>query len=348
MVKGWFVYGNYIDEVLAKSTSPMAVVKFYIHDHLYSPVALTDFSGNVLERYEYDAYGKPAIWNADFTTERANSNYGNPYLFTGRRVDIMDSGSLKIQYNRNRYYDYYTGRWLTQDPLGYVDVLNLYEYVRNDPVNIVDPHGFMSSVVVGGKKAWIILLSLQGLTVEEIATKVGLPIAVVAAILVAKEIEIPSPSPPITKPAPIVKEPEPIPKTSPKPIPFCPIPLPKECKPNTGDCSEEQYKDLVAKKLDACNKKFRCTDWNLTEAEIEERMRRAIRCFRARKRIIDECFKGIGDKGHREALENIRKAYIRCRDRREKMRRRARSRRRRPRRPRTFSNERPMRINQVF
>ena len=30
----------------------------------------------------------------------------------------MDNGSLKIQYNRNRYYDYYTGRWLTHDPMG--------------------------------------------------------------------------------------------------------------------------------------------------------------------------------------------------------------------------------------
>jgi len=39
-------------------------------------------------------------------------------LFTGRELDILDSGSLKIQYNRNRYYDSYTGRWTTQDPLG--------------------------------------------------------------------------------------------------------------------------------------------------------------------------------------------------------------------------------------
>ncbi len=95
-----------------------STARFYIHDHLYSPVALTDYSGTILERYEYDAYGNPTIWNADFTTERDSSNYGNPYLFTGRRVDYLDSGSLKIQYNRNRYYDYYTGRWLTHDPLG--------------------------------------------------------------------------------------------------------------------------------------------------------------------------------------------------------------------------------------
>jgi len=53
----------------------------------------------------------------------------NPYLFTGRWVDILDSGSLTIQYNRNRYYSYSLGRWYTHDPLGYVDGMNLYEYV---------------------------------------------------------------------------------------------------------------------------------------------------------------------------------------------------------------------------
>jgi hypothetical protein len=58
-------------------------------------------------------------------------------------------GSLKIQYNRNRYYDYYTGRWLTHDPLGinpadgalnplsirrqYKDGMSLYEYVHSSP-----------------------------------------------------------------------------------------------------------------------------------------------------------------------------------------------------------------------
>jgi len=132
---------------------------YYAHDHLYSLAVLADSSGTVIERYEYDAYGKPTIWNAGLTTERDSSNYGNPYLFTGRRVDILDSGSLKIQYNRNRYYDYYTGRWLTHDPLGitpnpqrpnkfnmieqYKDGLSLYGYVRGDPVNKLDQFGLL-------------------------------------------------------------------------------------------------------------------------------------------------------------------------------------------------------------
>jgi len=141
-----------------------STARFYIQDHLYSPAALTDYSGNVLERCEYDAYGNPTIWNADFTTEKANSNYGNPYLFTGRRTDYLDSGSLKIQYNRNRYYDYYSGRFTTHDPLA-VDVapsgpedapttvlqqfglLNLYEYANSRPTSMVDAWGLWGANV---------------------------------------------------------------------------------------------------------------------------------------------------------------------------------------------------------
>ena len=73
---------------------------------------------------------------------RATSNYGKSAqadLFTASRVDILDSDSLKIQYNR--YYDRYTGRWLIHDPLVYVDRMNLYQHVRNNPLRYGDPSG---------------------------------------------------------------------------------------------------------------------------------------------------------------------------------------------------------------
>jgi len=69
------------------------------------------------EQHACGIYGNCRIMDTWYNP-RSSPNYGNPYLFTGRRVDILDSSSLKIQYNRNRYYDYYTGRWLTHDPLG--------------------------------------------------------------------------------------------------------------------------------------------------------------------------------------------------------------------------------------
>jgi YD repeat-containing protein len=118
--KRFYVYGNYIDEVLISADFALTSrLRYYAHDHLYSPVAVLKYYGVPLERYEYDAYGDCRILEPNFAPDPdGKTDYNNFYLFTGRRVDILDNGSLKIQYSRNRYYDYYTGRWLSHDPLG--------------------------------------------------------------------------------------------------------------------------------------------------------------------------------------------------------------------------------------
>jgi RHS repeat-associated protein len=138
-----YVYGNYIDEVLF---SPgVGGSYYYLHDHLYSPVTLVNGSGTVIERYEYDAYGNCNVLESDFTADADGiSDCNNPYFFTGRRLDVLDNGSLKVMYYRNRYFDTYAGRFLTHDPLEYVDGMNLYEYVRSNPTCRYDPSGNFS------------------------------------------------------------------------------------------------------------------------------------------------------------------------------------------------------------
>ena len=49
-----FVYGNYIDEALLMTDSGDNDY-YYVHDHLYSPAALTDDQGTVLERCPLNA-----------------------------------------------------------------------------------------------------------------------------------------------------------------------------------------------------------------------------------------------------------------------------------------------------
>ncbi len=166
LFKNSYFYGNYIDEVLLGIKAGSV---YYFHDHLYSPVALVDFYSpfNVLERYQYDAYGNCTVLEPNFAADPdGKSDYANNYLFTGRRLDILDNSSLKIQYNRNRYYDNQTGRWLSHDPLGitpnpqkqnafriteqYRDSTSLYEYARSNPVKFLDSFGYKAGEICHG------------------------------------------------------------------------------------------------------------------------------------------------------------------------------------------------------
>jgi hypothetical protein len=119
---------------------------------------VTYWYGDVLERYEYDAYGNCTIWDAGFTTERQTSNYGNPYLFQGKRLDMLDNESLKLMAWPYRNYSTYLGRWTQAEKLGmipndnkkinsfdvrkqYKDGLGLYEAFASNPVINLDPFG---------------------------------------------------------------------------------------------------------------------------------------------------------------------------------------------------------------
>ncbi|MHC4574079.1 MAG: RHS repeat domain-containing protein [Planctomycetota bacterium] len=121
------------------------MVYYYHFDGLGSVIALSNENKEIIERYSYDVFGEP----------NRTSDVNNPYLFTGRRYD-PEAG---LYYYRARYYDYYTGRWLSHDPLGinpgggqpnrfsirlqYVDGLSLYQYVRGNPLIHTDAHGLL-------------------------------------------------------------------------------------------------------------------------------------------------------------------------------------------------------------
>ena len=99
----------------------------YASDDLGSITHITDEEGNILNRYEYDAFG-------NFTVKE--ETIPNRFAFTGEQYDPVTSQ----YYLRARFYNPVIGRFLNEDTY-YGDGLNLYAYCLNNPVYYVDPSG---------------------------------------------------------------------------------------------------------------------------------------------------------------------------------------------------------------
>ncbi len=145
-----YIYGTFLDEPVAMDRAGSRL--FYHSNALWSVVALTDGAGAVVERYSYDASGSVSVTDGAGVAVSANgwgtphSAVGNPYLFTGRRLD-EEAG---LYHYRARFYDPVKGRFLQRDPVGYADGPNLYEYANSAPTSHIDPWGLNGEFVKQG------------------------------------------------------------------------------------------------------------------------------------------------------------------------------------------------------
>jgi len=145
-----YVYGNEIDEVLSmrRNLGGVNVDFFYHEDDLGNIVKLSDESGGIVEQYEYEDFGKVTISDSS-GLEIQESQFGNPYLFTGRRLD-EETG---LYFFRFRYLDSDSGKFTSRDPLGsWTDLANLgngLTYAANNPSTLTDPFGLIGGWGIG-------------------------------------------------------------------------------------------------------------------------------------------------------------------------------------------------------
>jgi RHS repeat-associated protein len=112
---------------------PFDAVAFYQCDHLGTPQELTDMNGEIAWAADYKAWGY-----AYDALSKAGRQAGlkQPLRFQGQYYD-HETG---LHYNRHRYYDPHSGRFVSKDPIGLAGGWNLHKYTHN-PTHWVDPLG---------------------------------------------------------------------------------------------------------------------------------------------------------------------------------------------------------------
>ncbi|POR70853.1 hypothetical protein BKM30_09120 [Pseudomonas syringae pv. syringae] len=125
--------GTFRPLAMLDGEGPLKATPFYYQlDHLGTPQELTDYSGEIMWSAKYRAYGNLATLDI--------AEIDNPLRFQGQYFDA-ETG---LHYNRHRYYNPCTGRFLTPDPIKLAGGLNNYQYVPN-PTGWVDPLGLSSA-----------------------------------------------------------------------------------------------------------------------------------------------------------------------------------------------------------
>ncbi len=133
-----YIYSN--GARIARVDRPTGTVHYYFSDHLGSASVITDALGNITRQDFYFPYG------GELPTPTGSDS--NHYKFTGKERD-SESGN---DYFEARYYSSSMGRFMSpdwsakQDPVPYAKLddpqsLNLYAYVRNNPLSRVDLDG---------------------------------------------------------------------------------------------------------------------------------------------------------------------------------------------------------------
>jgi RHS repeat-associated protein len=139
-----YVHGPATDEpVVWYEGSGTSDRRYLLADERGTVIGVTDSAGNVTQVNKYDGYGIPDA-----------ANQGR-FQYTGQKW-IAELGLYDY---KARVYHPKLGRFLQTDPIGTAGGINLYAYVGNDPVNLIDPSGLKCDgtediCVTGIKQSW--------------------------------------------------------------------------------------------------------------------------------------------------------------------------------------------------
>jgi RHS repeat-associated protein len=110
---------------------------FYMRDHLGSIREMTDSTGLIKARYDYDPWGNRI---------KLGGGQDADFGFSGHYYHPPSNLHLALY----RAYDSTIGRWISRDPIAEKGGLNFYGYVLNNPLNLIDPLGLDAILTLQG------------------------------------------------------------------------------------------------------------------------------------------------------------------------------------------------------
>ena len=113
--------GHDVGSLICKQTAEDTQYSFYN----YRGDVIDTLIGATITSYRYDAFGN--------LIDSSAPEFG----FSSKRYDA----STSLSYFGARYYDASLGRFISRDPMGYIDGPNMYIYCSNNPIGHIDPFG---------------------------------------------------------------------------------------------------------------------------------------------------------------------------------------------------------------
>jgi RHS repeat-associated protein len=115
-----------------------------------SIVSLDNVTGNVIQRTTFTPYGGVAFFSTSWSP--SSDTYHQDILYEGGRLESA-TGQYIFQ---ERDYDPSTGIWKEQDPQGYADSLNVYQFELDNALTNLDPFGTWAITrVVNDRRAMV-------------------------------------------------------------------------------------------------------------------------------------------------------------------------------------------------
>ncbi|MEM9101596.1 MAG: RHS repeat-associated core domain-containing protein [Pseudomonadota bacterium] len=153
----YYIGNVVVTEKILSNGSAGATETHYLHqDHLGSVTAITNQSGQVLQRFRYDPFGKQyqvtgsGLWaHVEVAGRLSFLGAATERGFTGHEM----LASVGLIHMNGRVFDASVGRFMQADPHiqapKNLQSVNRYSYVLNNPLSYTDPSGYFFKALAG-------------------------------------------------------------------------------------------------------------------------------------------------------------------------------------------------------